>query len=224
LVNKVGTKLANLIYYLKKSNEHTIIFSQWDNLLVQVGEILDTYGIKNCFCRGNVWQRDKSIRTFNSNDDIKVIMLSSESAASGTNLTKASQVILLDPVCGTYEFRKNTEWQAVGRAYRMGQTKTVKLIRFIIKDTIEEEIYNQNQQEDSKHNTNIKIFESFGDSVNLSSDQIKEISESAVANIDKKQSKKKVVKVAAKVSKKQVQVQQIDSDDDYLSDDFSDDE
>ena len=58
-------------------------------------------------------------------------MLSSESAASGTNLTAASTVILLDPVYGTYEYRRNTEWQAIGRAYRMGQTKKVTVVRFL---------------------------------------------------------------------------------------------
>lgn len=230
LINKVGTKLANLIYYLKKNNEHTIIFSQWDNLLVQVGDILDTYGIKNCFCRGNVWQRDKSIRTFNNNDDIKVIMLSSESAASGTNLTKASQVILLDPVYGAYEFRKNTEWQAVGRAYRMGQTKTVKLIRFVIKDTIEEEIYNQNLEEDAKHKTNIKIFESSGDAMDLTSEQMEEINRSvSVSNATKKKpavKSKKILStaVAKKTFVKRVVESDSDSDLENLSDMEEDDD
>ncbi|ARF09007.1 DEAD/SNF2-like helicase [Catovirus CTV1] len=192
LINKVGTKLANLIYYLKKTNQHTIIFSQWDDLLHKVGEILDSHGIKNAFCRGNVWQRDKAIRTFNSEDDVKVIMLSSESAASGTNLTKASQVILLDPVYGTYEFRKNTEWQAVGRAHRMGQTKEVKVVRFIVKNTVEEEIYKMNQADDAKYKVDIKILESNDDSLTLSKEMIDEISESAEKA--KKKSKEKTKK------------------------------
>jgi SNF2 family DNA or RNA helicase len=94
--------------------------------------------------------RDKAIRDFTSKEDIKVCMLSSESAASGTNLTAASTVILLDPVYGTYEYRRNTEWQAIGRAYRMGQTKKVTVVRFIIKDTVEEEILKLNLIEDKK--------------------------------------------------------------------------
>lgn len=202
LINKIGTKLANLIYYLKKTNEHTIIFSQWDDLLLKVGEILDTHGIKNTFCRGNVWQRDKAIRTFNSQDDVKVIMLSSESAASGTNLTKASQVILLDPVYGSYEFRKNTEWQAVGRAHRMGQTKEVKVVRFVVKDTVEEEIYKMNQQEDKKHKIDIKIFESNDDSITLSNDMVDEISKSAeIAKHKAEEKEKKTKLVKGKIKK-----------------------
>lgn len=151
LINLIGTKLTNLIFFVKKNNKHTIIFSQWDSLLKKVGEELDNYGIKNIFCKGNVWQRDKAIREFNTDDKIKVIMLSSESAASGTNLTKAEIVILLDPISGSYEYRRNTEWQAIGRAYRMGQTKNVEVIRFIVKNTVEEEIYNQNKKYDEKN-------------------------------------------------------------------------
>jgi SNF2 family DNA or RNA helicase len=148
LINNVGTKLAHLIEFLKEKNEHAIIFSQWDDLLHKVGGVLTSSGIKNVFCKGNVWMRGKAIKEFNENDDIKVIMLSSESAASGTNLTKAKYVILLDPVYGTYEYRRNIEWQAIGRAHRMGQTKEVEVIRFIIKSTIEEEIYNENKKND----------------------------------------------------------------------------
>jgi len=179
LINEVGTKLANVIYYLKSTNDHVIIFSQWDDLLKKTGVVLDSFGIKNVFCRGNVWQRDKAIRMFNSDPKMRVIMLSSESAASGTNLTKAKKVIIFDPVCGTHEFRKNTEGQAIGRAHRMGQTSEVEVLRFIIKGTIEEEIYETNKKEDAKHKTNIKIFESSDDTIVLSQDKIDELIVSA---------------------------------------------
>lgn len=151
LINKVGTKLATLISYLKKSGEHTIIFSQWNDLLKRVGGVLSTHGIKNIFCQGNVYQRDLAIRTFTENDDYKVIMLSSESSAAGTNITKASTVIFLDPIYGERKFRLMTENQAIGRAHRMGQTKRIKVIRMVIRDSIEEDIYDDNKAEDSKH-------------------------------------------------------------------------
>jgi hypothetical protein len=181
LISKVGTKLANLIFFLKKNDTHTIIFSQWDDLLKNVGEVLNDYGIKNVFCKGHVWQRDKAIRDFQENNDIKVIMLSSESAASGTNLTKADTVIFLDPVYGTSEYRKNTERQATGRAHRMGQTKQVKVVRFIIKNTVEHEIYDLNIIEDKKLNINIKPdFQTHGNDINLNKEQIDEIAKNAI--------------------------------------------
>lgn len=149
LINTVGTKLGNLIYYLKENNEHTIIFSQWDSLLTKIGSILTKYNIKNVFCKGNCYQRDKAIRDFNDNSNIKVIMLSSESAASGTNLTKASTIIFFEPIYGTLKYRKDLENQAIGRAHRLGQKNNIKVVRFIIKNSVEEEIYKQNLESDN---------------------------------------------------------------------------
>jgi len=151
LINEFGTKLANIITFLKSTKEHTIIFSQWDDLLRRIGKVLTDNKIPNVFCRGNCYQRDKAIREFNADDKIKVIMLSSDSTAAGTNLTKASQVIFIDPIYGDYKFRKDQERQAVGRAHRLGQKSNIKVIRFIIKETVEEEIYKMNMEEDKKH-------------------------------------------------------------------------
>lgn len=155
LINEIGTKLANLILYLRETDQHTIIFSQWDDLLLRVGRILKENGIKNVFCKGNCYQRDKAIREFNTDDKIKVIMLSSGSTAAGTNLTKATRVIFIDPIYGDYKFRKDQERQAVGRAHRLGQKSQIKIVRFIIKESIEEEIYNINCEEDKKHGTQV---------------------------------------------------------------------
>jgi SNF2 family DNA or RNA helicase len=220
LINNVGTKLANLIFFLKKNEDkHSIIFSQWDDLLRRVGDVLNEYGIKNVFCKGNVWQRDKAIREFSRDDKMKVIMLSSESAASGTNLTKAEMVILLDPVYGTYEHRRNTEWQAIGRAYRTGQTKQVQVVRFIIKDTVEEEIYNMNKKEDTKE-SNVKkvlgdaeISETKEDTLNLDKNEIDRLVETAKHNQEEKKSKV-VKKITAKTVKRKIVVSDDDSFDD----------
>jgi len=152
LIDNIGTKLSKLIKYLKSIDEHSIIFSQWDILLDKVGETLDQHGIKNVFCKGHLNRKDKAIMEFTNSHDIKVIMLSSKNSASGINLTKATKIIFLDPVSGSYDYRKSTELQAIGRAVRLGQTKTVEIVRFMIRDTIEEEIYNENKENDLFNN------------------------------------------------------------------------
>ena len=151
LITKIGTKLANLVLMLKNTDKHTIVFSQWPELLTKVGRILSEHGIPNIFCKGTVFRRDKCIRDFNEKDDIKVIMLSSGNTASGTNLTKATQIIFLDPAYGTYEYRIELEKQAIGRAYRTGQTKPVTVVRLIIKDSIEEQIYYSNRERNGNY-------------------------------------------------------------------------
>lgn len=173
LINNIGTKLANLVFYLKSIDDHVVIFSHWDELLKRIGDVLNSHGIKNVFCRGNVWQRDKILRTFNEDDSIRIIMLSSESAASGTNLTKASKVIFIEPIDGTADYIQQTEWQAIGRVYRLGQAKTVEIIRFIVKDTIEEEIYKNNLK--NKTISPLNICETLDSTIDLSTDAIRDI-------------------------------------------------
>ena len=150
-VNSLGTKLAWIINYIKKTpNKYRIIFSQWDYLLKEVGKVLESNGIKNLYCQGNVYQKDRVLRLFNSKDDInnefKIIMLSSGSTVSGSNLNNAEEVIFLDPVYGDKQHRLNTEKQAIGRVIRLGNKhKTINVIRILIKDSIEEEMYKSNQ-------------------------------------------------------------------------------
>ncbi len=81
--------LIHLILELKKnSNNRIIIFSQWNNMLERIGTTLQSVAIPVVFCAGNVHVRNKAIRQFqNGEDGIRVIMLSLERSASGTNLT-----------------------------------------------------------------------------------------------------------------------------------------
>ena len=149
-VNSMGTKLSWIINYIKSTpNKYRIIFSQWDYLLREVGKVLETNGIKNLYCQGNVYQKDRVLRLFNSKDEaneFKIIMLSSESTVSGSNLNNAEEVIFLDPVYGDKQHRLNTEKQAIGRVIRLGNKhKTINVIRILIKDSIEEEIFKSNQ-------------------------------------------------------------------------------
>ena len=47
----------------------------------------------------------------------------------------------------------------------LGQKHQVRVIRFVIKDTVEEEIYIINKAEDKEKNINLKIFEITDDSL-----------------------------------------------------------
>jgi SNF2 family DNA or RNA helicase len=145
IINDVkSTKIGNIIYFLKNKkdvnpNDKIILFSQWDELLHKVGSKLQEYDLKISYCNGTVYQKQRAIDDF-KNNDTNIIMLSSRNAASGINLTNANTIIFLEPVYGTSEYRKDIEYQAIGRADRIGQTNKIKVFRFIIRDTIEEDI------------------------------------------------------------------------------------
>lgn len=149
-VNEFGTKLGYMINYIRNTpDKYRIIFSQWDYLLKEVGKVLEKNNILSLYCQGNVYQKDKVLRLFNSKDPAenlyKIIMLSSESTVSGSNLNNAEEVIFLDPVYGDKQYRLNTENQAIGRVRRLGNKfKKIKILRLLIKDSIEEEIFKTN--------------------------------------------------------------------------------
>lgn len=146
IINDVkSTKIGNIIHFLKdKKDEKFIIFSQWDEILQKVGNRLNNYGFKTVYCNGSVYNRKRSIQSFTNDPTINIIMLSSKYAASGINLTQSHNIVLIEPIYGNKEWRINIENQAIGRADRIGQKSPINVWRFIIKDTIEEDILNDN--------------------------------------------------------------------------------
>lgn len=150
ILDRWGTKMAYLIEYLKevlKNNDNRVIlFSQWNQMLEMVSMVLHESRIQHVFCKGNVHMITKSISKFKTDPTIRVIMLSSESCSSGNNLTEASNIILLDTPNTDKEAALAIENQAIGRLVRLGQARTVEVVRMIIKDTIEEEYYERNHK------------------------------------------------------------------------------
>ena len=149
LIQIYGTKMANLINYIKKdfdkdSDNRAIIFSQWDNLLKNVQITLKQNGIKSLVCKGSIFQKNKAILNFKKDSsDFKIILLSTKYAASGLDLMEANKIIFIDPIYGESEYRNGIEAQAIARAHRLGQKRIIEVIRFLMKGTIEEEIHFQ---------------------------------------------------------------------------------
>ena len=149
LIKKVkSTKIGNIIYYIKnemRKGDKCIIFSQWDTMLTKIGSILKQEQINVLYCSGTVYQRKRAIDKFQNDINTNIICLSSENCASGINLTSANKIILIEPIYGSKEYRKDVENQAIGRADRIGQVRPIDIIRFIIEDTIEQSIFIENQ-------------------------------------------------------------------------------
>ena len=145
-----STKIGNIIYYIKnclKETDKCIIFSQWDSLLTKVGKLLKAENILPLFCTGTIYMRKRSIKAFQEDPKSRIICLSSENCASGINLTAANKIIFLEPVYGSKQRRIDIENQGIGRSARIGNKRPIEVIRFIIKDSIEEDIYNDNEKE-----------------------------------------------------------------------------
>jgi len=60
----------------------------------------------------------QSLHQFKEDASVKVLLLPTHSGSKGLNLTEASHVILCEPSLNMAD-----EHQAIGRIYRMGQTR-----------------------------------------------------------------------------------------------------
>ena len=153
VVSKHGSKLVAICGYLQSVMASTgdikaIVFSQYESTLARLTKMLSTLDPVNftnqiVSCKGNIHMRRKVIDAFNSQKkgSPRILLLSLANNASGTHLPVATHIVLVDPVVGTQENAKALDSQAIARAHRIGQNRTVVAVRFIVKDSIEQDDY-----------------------------------------------------------------------------------
>ncbi|KAL3679938.1 hypothetical protein R1sor_022894 [Riccia sorocarpa] len=114
-----------------------IIFSQFTAMLELIGHCLQKSGIRLVKLDGSMSMqaRDQMINTFTNDVETKVFLMSLKAGGVALNLTVASHVFLMDPW-----WNPAVEQQAQDRIHRLGQYKPVRVIRFVIENTIEERI------------------------------------------------------------------------------------
>ena len=131
-------KLEFLIPHIKElvSEGHkSLVFSQFTSMLSIVRQHLDETGIDYEYLDGQTRDRQARVNRFQDDDECKVFLISLKAGGLGLNLTAADYVFLLDPW-----WNPAVEAQAIDRAHRVGQTRTVFAYRLICRDTVEEKI------------------------------------------------------------------------------------
>lgn len=105
-------------------------------MLDLVGQILRENTISFVRFDGSISRkkRDRAVESFqdSSIDSPRVFLASLKSACFGINLTAANKVILLDSW-----WNGSVEDQAVDRIFRLGQTREVSIVRFMIRGSVE---------------------------------------------------------------------------------------
>ena len=81
--------------------------------------------------------RATEIKRFNTSED-DIYLISTKAGGLGVNLPGANRVVIMD-----FSFNPTWEVQAIGRAYRIGQTKPVFVYRFTAGGTFEDVVYNK---------------------------------------------------------------------------------
>lgn len=130
--------LDKLLKKFKKEGSRVLIFSQMSRML----DILEDYCMFRSFeyCRidGQTDHADRvqAIDDYNAPDSSKfVFLLTTRAGGLGINLTSADIVVLFDS-----DWNPQADLQAMDRAHRIGQTKQVKVFRFITENAIEEKV------------------------------------------------------------------------------------
>jgi SNF2 family DNA or RNA helicase len=130
---KIDTLLEHLAEVIG-GGHRALVFSQFTGFLGKVRERLDADGIPYCYLDGSTRDRAAVISRF-KDGAAPVFLISLKAGGFGLNLTEADYCFVLDPW-----WNPATEAQAVDRAHRIGQTRTVMVYRMVAKDTIEEKV------------------------------------------------------------------------------------
>ncbi|MFT4538339.1 MAG: superfamily II DNA or RNA helicase [Planctomycetota bacterium] len=136
--NESSAKIDTLLPLLEEiaSRGHkALVFSQFTRFLSLVRDGVEARGLRCIQLDGSTRDRGELVERFQSDEKIPVFLISLMAGGSGLNLTAADYVFLLDPW-----WNPAVEAQAIGRAHRMGQRRTVMAYRLIAKDTVEEKV------------------------------------------------------------------------------------
>ncbi|XP_072971803.1 helicase-like transcription factor CHR28 isoform X4 [Typha angustifolia] len=114
-----------------------IVFSQWTSMLDLLELSLNSSLIQYRRLDGTMSlnSRDRAVKDFNTDPEVRVMIMSLKAGNLGLNMVAACHVILLDLWWNPY-----AEDQAVDRAHRIGQTRPVTVSRLTIQDTVEDRI------------------------------------------------------------------------------------
>ena len=126
--------LDKILKYCKENQHRVLIFSQFTLTL----DIIQDYAQYRNFSYerldGSVRDEERynSITNFCENE-VFCFLLSTRAGGVGLNLTAADTIVFFDS-----DWNPQNDIQAAARAHRIGQTKPVKIIRLISKNTVDE--------------------------------------------------------------------------------------
>lgn len=130
------TALMEILDDSIEANHRILVFSQFTSALKKIEQQLQAEKIEYMYLDGQTKSKHRisMVDEFNEGKG-KVFLISLKAGGTGLNLTGADTVIHFDPW-----WNPAVEEQASDRAHRIGQKKTVEIIKLITKGTIEEKI------------------------------------------------------------------------------------
>ena len=116
------------------AQEKCLIFCMWTEEMASLAKALKSKDVASLIYDGSLSRDNKEAALYNfKHTDIPVLILQINCGSTGLNLQCASRVYITSP-----HWNPCIELQAIGRAYRKGQTKVVTCVRVLIEGTVEE--------------------------------------------------------------------------------------
>ena len=117
------------------SKRKILVFCQFKEMLAIMRRWLEEIKTPYLYLDGSTKNRQDLVDTFNASPDYPLFLISLKAGGTGLNLTGADTVVIYDPW-----WNPAVESQAVDRAHRIGQTKTVSVYRLVTETSVEQKI------------------------------------------------------------------------------------
>jgi SNF2 family DNA or RNA helicase len=124
-------RLQELVEEHLSENRKIVVFSFFRQVIDDVCALFP--GTQQITGATSASRRQEILDVFTQDPEEKIVVMQIDAGGIGINLQSAQVVILMEP-----QMKPSTEWQAIARVHRMGQSKTVLVHRLIARDTIDE--------------------------------------------------------------------------------------
>lgn len=126
--------LVDHLTSLTGRGHRALVFSQFTTYLKRLARAVNEAGIASTYLDGTTRNRDRVIARFKEGE-AQVFLISLKAGGTGLTLTEADYVYVMDPW-----WNPAVETQAIDRAHRIGQQKTVNVYRLCATGTIEHKV------------------------------------------------------------------------------------
>jgi superfamily II DNA or RNA helicase len=127
------TRLLEIAHEAMANGHKVVVFSYFRDVLDRVAAALGAHARGPITGSSSSIERQRIVDVFTESAQPAVLVSQIEAGGVGLNIQAASVVILCEP-----QVKPSTEAQAIARAHRMGQVRTVQVHRLLIADSVDQ--------------------------------------------------------------------------------------